>query len=257
MNESCRKKSARGCVWAAGALLGSSLGVAARQQQPEPAAVTAQVQIVQRGSVASSRPAITDFSDAVVWLVPLDKGEGSEESVSGRSNLKLVQRNKMFEPHVLAIQAGSFVEFPNKDPFFHNVFSLFDGKRFDLGLYEAGTSKTVRFDRVGVSFIFCNIHENMSAIIVAVPSSFFGRSDAAGHLKIPNVPDGRYQMHVWYERSSSEDLKTLDRTVTISAASRALEPIQIAYNPQLNLSHKNKYGQDYVAPAAPPGTTYP
>jgi hypothetical protein len=58
------------------------------------------------------------------------------------------------------------VEFPNKDPFFHNVFSLFEGKRFDLGLYEANSTKSVRFDHAGVSYIFCNIHSQMSAAVV-------------------------------------------------------------------------------------------
>lgn len=219
--------------------------------------VTVQVSIVQRQAAGHQEKAIADSSDVVVWLVPLDKTEASVESVSARPLPKLVQKNKMFDPHVLVIQAGSPVEFPNKDPFFHNVFSLFDGKRFDLGLYEAGTSKTVRFDRVGVSFIFCNIHENMSAIIVAVPTPYFGRSDAAGHLKITDVPNGRYQMHVWYERSDSGDLKSLDRTVTLSRSTRALEPIQVVYNAQLNLAHKNKYGQDYVPPPSGAGSNYP
>jgi hypothetical protein len=82
---------------------------------------------------------------------------------------RLVQKNKSFEPHILVIPAGSMVEFPNHDPFFHNVFSLFEGKRFDLGLYEAGTSRMVRFDRPGISYIFCNIHPEMSAVIITLP----------------------------------------------------------------------------------------
>jgi len=65
---------------------------------------------------------------------------------------------------VLVVPVGSVVDFPNHDPFFHNVFSLFDGKRFDLGLYEAGATNSVRFDRLGVSFLFCNIHPEMSAV---------------------------------------------------------------------------------------------
>lgn len=154
----------------------------------------------------------------------------------------------MFEPHLLVIQAGTSVQFPNMDPFFHNVFSLFNGKRFDLGLYEAGTSKTVRFDRVGVSFLFCNIHEGMNAVVVAVPTPYFGISDHAGHINIANVPDGRYQMQAWFERSSPDDLKNLDRVVTISSSSRSLETIHIVDNPNFTLAHKNKYGEDYVPP---------
>lgn len=188
-----------------------------------------------------------DASGVVVWLSPLSRPSPPAVPVSGHAP-QLVQRNKAFEPHVLVVQAGTTVEFPNKDPFFHNVFSLFNGKRFDLGLYEAGSSKGVRFDRVGVSFLFCNIHEEMSAVIVAVDSPYFALSDRAGQISIANVPDGAYQMHVWYERSPAEDLKALQRLVTISAGKRALEPIELINNPDFTFAHKNKYGEDYVPP---------
>ena len=121
----------------------------------------------------------------------------------------MVQRNKRFSPHVLVVQAGSMVQFPNEDPFFHNVFSLFAGKRFDLGLYEAGSSRSVRFDHPGASFLFCNIHPEMTAVIVVVPTPYYGLSDAAGRISIAGVPDGRYQLKVWHERSSPDDLKRL------------------------------------------------
>lgn len=213
--------------------------------------VTGQVEIAKRG--VASKPAqarsADDESDVVIWLTPLDGGVAAPASSAGSKNLpQMVQRNKMFEPHLLVIQAGTSVQFPNMDPFFHNVFSLFNGKRFDLGLYEAGTSKTVRFDRVGVSFLFCNIHEGMNAVVVAVPTPYFGISDHAGHINIANVPDGRYQMQAWFERSSPDDLKNLDRVVTISSSSRSLETIHIVDNPNFTLAHKNKYGEDYVPP---------
>jgi plastocyanin len=162
---------------------------------------------------------------------------------------QLVQRNKSFEPHILVVQVGAPVQFPNKDPFFHNVFSLYDGKRFDLGLYEAGSSKTVHFDRPGVSFLFCNIHPEMSAVVIAVDSPYHGLSDRTGHVNIAGVPNGRYRMHVWYERSLAADLQQLERVVTISPSERALDPIRVIENPDFTLAHKNKYGQDYVPPA--------
>lgn len=154
----------------------------------------------------------------------------------------------MFSPHVLVVQAGAMVQFPNQDPFFHNVFSLFAGKRFDLGLYEAGSSRSVRFDRPGASFLFCNIHPEMSAVIVVVPTPYFGLSDAAGRVNIAAVPDGRYHLQVWHERSSPEDLKSLEQIVTVSGSTRALGPIRILDNANFTLTHKNKYGQDYAPP---------
>lgn len=163
---------------------------------------------------------------------------------------QIIQRNKTFEPHVLAVQVGTVVAFPNEDPFFHNIFSLFDGKRFDLGLYEAGTTRSVRFDRPGVSFLFCNIHPQMSAVVVAVETPYFALSNRAGHWAIPGVPDGRYEMHVWYERSLPEDLKSFTRPVLISGSTRSVDRMRIPQNPNFTLAHKNKYGQDYVPPPA-------
>jgi plastocyanin len=214
------------------------------------APVTAQIEIVKRGDLqlASAAGSPTDASEVVIWLSPLDQKAPSP--IDSAHPPQLVQRNKAFEPHVLVVQSGTQVQFPNKDPFFHNVFSLFNGKRFDLGLYEAGSSKSVRFDRVGVSFLFCNIHEEMSAVIVAVDTPYFAISDRAGHISVPNVPDGRYEAHVWYERSLPDDLKALEHPVTISASGRSLETIRVMNNPDFTLAHKNKYGQDYVPPPA-------
>jgi plastocyanin len=199
--------------------------------------------------------AASEAADIVVWLKPLDPGAKSDaEDASNRKKVQLVQQNKTFQPHLLVVPVGTVVDFPNHDPFFHNVFSLFDGKRFDLGLYEAGASNSVRFDRLGVSFLFCNIHPEMSAVVVAVDTPYYGISDRSGNLAIQNVPDGKYELHVWYERSLPEDLKTLTRTVTISSTSRDLATIQVPENPSFTPTHKNKYGQDY---APPPGSGYP
>jgi len=191
-----------------------------------------------------------DLSNIVVWLTPLATGGGAVSSPPpGHASPQIAQINKSFDPHVLVIQIGTPVQFPNKDPFLHNVFSLFDGKRFDLGFYEAGSSKTVHFDRPGVSFLFCNIHPEMSGAVVAVDTPYFGISDRSGQVTIQNIPDGRYQLNVWYERSLPEDLKNAGRTVTISPATRLLEPVRVVENPNFTLEHKNKYGQDYIPPA--------
>src|SRR5437879_9863562 len=111
----------------------------------------------------------------VVWLTPMTGagGEATTAMPSPPANLRLVQKNKSFEPHILVVPVGSMVEFPNHDPFFHNVFSLFEGKRFDLGLYEAGSSRNVSFDRPGISYIFCNIHAKMSTIVIALENTYY------------------------------------------------------------------------------------
>ena len=227
-------------------------GACALLAQTEPPPVTIKVEIVNshaaRKTGASRESA--DASNVVIWLTPLTVDEGPISAPpTGHPSPQIAQMNKSFDPHVLVIQTGTPVQFPNKDPFLHNVFSLFNGKRFDLGFYEAGSSKTVHFDRAGVSFLFCNIHPEMSGAVVAVDTPYFGISDRNGRVTITNVPDGRYQLNVWYERSLPEDLKAASRTVAVSAAARFLDPVRVIENPNLSLEHKNKFGQDYIPPA--------
>jgi hypothetical protein len=142
---------------------------------------------------------------------------------------------------------GGKVEFPNRDPFFHNVFSLFDGKRFDLGLYESGTTRFVQFDKAGVSFIFCNIHAQMSAVVIALATPYFGVSDARGEVSIAAVPAGRYSLQVFHSGVAAADLKALSREITVAPGETTLGSINIAES-DVTDGHKNKYGRDYDRP---------
>ncbi|MGH9523031.1 MAG: hypothetical protein ACRD3E_10920 [Terriglobales bacterium] len=182
---------------------------------------------------------VADNANVVVWLTPLS---GDPAPVVPK-HATLAQHNKQFEPHMVVIPVGSTIDFPNKDPFFHNVFSLYKGKRFDLGLYEAGKSRTVHFDQSGVSFIFCNIHPEMSAVVVALPTPYYGISNAAGEISIPDVPPGRYRMQTWYERSSSDALAGDARDITIPAESAIV--LHVRQTVEGAVAHKNKYGKDY------------
>ena len=149
----------------------------------------------------------------------------------------------------MVVPVGSAVEFPNLDPWFHNVFSLFDGKRFDLGLYEAGTTRTVHFDKAGVSYIFCNIHPEMSALVVAVPTSHYGISDTKGAVSIPNVPTGRYVVHFWQENALPNDLNKLTRQLEVSESTSSFGLVEVREHTSSSLPHKDKYGQDYQDPS--------
>jgi len=216
--------------------------------------VSAHVEIKKKDGTRAEKGAAGpgNLSEVVVWLKPLDRS-AAEIAAAGapQSKLQLVQKNKSFQPHLLVVPVGSSVDFPNRDPFFHNVFSLFDGKRFDLGLYEAGATNSVRFDRVGVSFLFCNIHPEMSAVVVAVDTPYYAVSDRAGNLTFANLPDGKYELHVWYECSLPEELKALTRAISVTSATKDLGTINIPENPSYSPAHKNKYGQDYTPPPAP------
>jgi len=186
----------------------------------------------------------------VVWLEPAVGAPTvtRQTNCSQAQGLRLVQEHKSFHPRLLVVEVGASVEFPNHDPFFHNVFSLFEGKRFDLGLYETGTSHIVYFDRPGVSYIFCNIHPEMSAVVLALNTPLFGVSDSKGNVAIPGVPRGRYVLRIWHERATPDALKSLSREVTISEDSRCFGMLRVVETTALNFTHKNKYGQDYVPP---------
>jgi plastocyanin len=184
--------------------------------------------------------------NVVVWLTPI--GAQPVTKFVPKQPMRLTQHNKSFDPHLLVVPVGAMVQFPNRDPFFHNVFSLFEGKRFDLGLYEAGTTRNVSFDRPGISFIFCNIHAEMSAIVIALETPYYGISNRKGEIVIPRVPVGHYTMRAWSETALPENLNALTREVTVSENSSSLGVLQITGG-TISTSHKNKFGMDYEPPA--------
>jgi len=211
---------------------------------PQEVTVTADVALVRSGkkSKASGAPNI------VLWLTPVGSAALSGLPAPATSNRpRLVQKNKSFDPHVLVVPVGAVVEFPNRDPFFHNVFSLFEGKRFDLGLYEAGSTRDVVFDKPGISYIFCNIHSEMSAVVIAVSSPYYAISDRNGRVTIPHVPPGRYTLRIWYEDTLPEELNNLTREVTVSRDASSLGAMHL---PAANMpqGHQNMYGRDYPPP---------
>ncbi len=179
---------------------------------------------------------------SVIWLTPL---ETKAPSPPRNGPYVLTQRNKEFSPHLMVIPVGSTVQFPNQDPYFHNVFSLFNGRRFDLGLYEAGSTRSVRFSREGVSYVFCNIHPEMSAVILALSTPYFAVVEKQENTVIHDVPPGQYRLHVWSEGAALERLDALTRVVDIGGSNTDLGRIGIPLSGDLSAQHKNKFGTDY------------
>lgn len=200
------------------------------------------------GGTESSHPA------SVVWLIPVVQSAGDATPVKP-IHAVLRQKNKAFEPHLLVVTKGSTVDFPNQDPWFHNVFSLFNGKKFDLGLYEAGSSRTVHFDREGVSYIFCNIHPEMSAVVVVVSSPYYALVSKSGDFLIPETPPGKYTLHVWSENALPETLDGLSRQVEVSGTTQSVGTLRVRESETASAQHKNKYGRDYE-PASPGNPVY-
>ena len=131
---------------------------------------------------------------------------------------RIDQRNESFVPHVLAIVAGTTVDFPNSDLTYHNVFSLSRAKSFDLGRYAVGKSKSVRFDRPGIVRVFCEIHSHMSAFILVFAHRYFAVTQPDGSFRLPDIPPGTYSLFVW-----NEALPLESRRVTIPESGGEVE----------------------------------
>jgi plastocyanin len=160
-------------------------------------------------SGAEPRPGIADLGTtstyqrrerrrAVVYLETAPQGAFEE---GGSLQATMNQENETFVPHVLAIRVGTVVDFPNKDRIYHNVFSLSKVKRFDLGRYANGQSKSIRFDEPGIVRVFCDIHSHMSAFILVFAHRFFAVTDDQDRYRIERVPAGTYAVAAWYEGS--------------------------------------------------------
>jgi plastocyanin len=219
-----------------------ALGLSACAATATGATVTGKVELRDSRETAVSKK--MDYSGVVVWLEPA--GAAWAKPAPAAMRARMIQKDKTFTPHVLAIPAGATVDFPNFDPIFHNAFSNYNGKTFDLALYPPGTSKSVVFSFPGIVRVFCNIHANMSAVIAVLDTPYFDVSKRAGTFEIAGVPPGDYRLRVFHERATSATLDALDRRVTVSADNLALPPIAISESGYLPIPHSNKYGHDYM-----------
>ncbi len=194
--------------------------------QSRGALVRGRVELPRVTAMAERRPTAADLGDAptrsaieprraVVYFETAPKG-AFEDREGGRVSMD--QRNETFVPHLLAITVGTTVDFPNNDRTYHNVFSLSKARRFDLGRYATGRSKSVRFDRPGIIRVFCEIHSHMNAFILVFSHRFFAVSDADGRYQIDGVPPGTYTLVAWIE-GVIRDAKS----ITITPDSRSVE----------------------------------
>jgi plastocyanin len=174
--------------------------------------ITGRIELRRTPAAANRRPGVADLGTprlqpssevqmSVVYLESAPRG-AFEQNEPRRAVMD--QRNETFVPHVLAITAGTTVDFPNSDRIYHNVFSLSKTRPFDLGRYAVGRSKAIRFDRPGVVRVFCDIHSHMSAFILVFSHPFFTITDPAGRYRIDNVPPGSYTLVAWNEGVTSE-----------------------------------------------------
>jgi len=135
---------------------------------------------------------VNEYSDMVVFL------EGALPDTGSPVRVDLVQRNQRFEPQLLVVPVGSTVSFPNADPIYHNVFSLSGAKKFDLGYYPEGHTRTIQFEEPGVVQLYCHLHPNMYAAVVVTPNSWYTRPAPDGSFVLKGVPQGDYRLVAWH-----------------------------------------------------------
>jgi plastocyanin len=193
-----------------------------------------------------------DYSGVVIWL----ERPGAPAAAPVQAHARMVQKDKTFTPHVLAVEVGTSVDFPNFDPVFHNAFSNYDGQLFDVGLYPPGSTRSVRFARPGIVRVFCNIHANMSAVIAVIGNPWFAVTAKSGKFDVSGVPPGEYALHVFHERATDATLNALTRKVTVGGEDLALPPITVSEVGYLAIPHMNKFGHEYTPPPDD-GSLYP
>jgi len=117
----------------------------------------------------------------------------------------LEQREMKFIPSVLPVLVGTTVDFPNNDKTWHNIYSKSEAKKFDLGLYPPGKTRSVTFDKPGIVRVLCNVHPSMEAFIVVKEHPYFTAADKSGNYRLNNVPLGRYRLQVWHPQLGASE----------------------------------------------------
>ena len=212
---------ARAVVWV-GLCVGLSIGAAP--------AVAGPVSGVVR---TLGRPGVVPTAS----LVYAERIDAAAPRQAGRFMLR--QKNKTFSPRLLGVPVGSVVDFPNDDVIFHNVFSLSGPQPFDLGQYRSGASQSRTFTQAGTYRVFCNIHPNMSALILVVPTPYVAITGGDGRFVL-DLPAGRYRLTAVSERAAPASIEITAE----SGATQAL-PLTLDETAWAAVQHKNKFGKDY------------
>lgn len=190
--------------------------------------ISGTVELTEKGGRKSS-----DLSDVIVYV------EGARVKPRPTTTV-VVMKGKAFTPRVVAVPVGGTVQFPNEDPIFHNAFSVSGDNRFDMELYKRPKVGSFTFQHPGIVKVYCNIHPQMSAVIVVRDNPLFAKAAPDGSFTIENVPAGKYSVRAWNERAGevAQDL-AVPETGTV-AARFALDAASYKTVP-----HKNKFGKDY------------
>jgi plastocyanin len=213
--------------------------VAAQGVEPlraQAVSVSGQVSILERPGETTE-----DLGNVVVFLEPVSAAARVRNPASNVTKSVITLDKRQFAPRVAVVPEGSTVEFPNKDPFSHNVFSKTKGG-FDTGVYGRGKSREQTFHESGVYPLYCNVHPRMTAFVVTLATSHFTQAGGDGRFTIGAVPAGDYVLHAWHDRATEHTQR-----VTVKAAAVGGLRIELDARGYKYVQHKNKVGKDYTS----------
>lgn len=206
----------------------STFGVLAVASIASAGDIVGRVDLTEKGGKKAA-----DLSDVVVYV------ESSKAKAKPGKEV-LTMKSKAFSPHVVAIGTGTTIEFPNEDPILHNVFSV-SGEGFDLGLYKRPRSGSRTFETPGVYTLYCNIHPQMSALVVVRDNPYFAKAEKDGAFRIEGVPAGDYKLTAFHERSG----EAMPVAVKVKASGETAVTLSLDAASYKRVQHKNKFGKAY------------
>lgn len=171
----------------------------------------------------SSLQAVPSSNEAMNVILFIENSPAFQNLPRPSGPFIIEQHGLNFIPRVLPVPVGTSVEFPNNDDVFHNIFSLSPTKRFDLGRYPTGQSRSVRFNKPGIVKVFCDIHAQMGAVIYVLDTPFFTTADKNGKFTFDGIPPGRYLLKAWHETLG-------EREIDITIRDRTVLPLDIVFS---------------------------
>jgi plastocyanin len=208
-----------------------------------PARGSAQATTVVSGQVTiQERPGeVTEDLENVVVFLERVGTDPVQASAPRTTNSVIALEKRQFSPRVRVIVTGSRIEFPNQDPFSHNVFSKTNGG-FDTGSFGRGKTRDQVFRDAGVYALYCNVHPRMTAFVITLGTPHYAQAGLDGRFTLEGVPPGQYRLHVWHDRATE---RVQDLTVPAGGA-RNLR-VQLDARGYRYVQHRNKFGQAYAS----------